>query len=346
MVVLVLLAPALSVLAFIPLVRRIRAVAGASSVQRRGHVCLSEDETKLRSSTIATATRVAEDSGGAALAKEGGPNIFIGGGGGTGGGGLVDAGAGGLGLIAVEGGVILDLILRNAVYRLASSAGLSSDEVEDDCDEEEDDDFEDDDDYDIGADRRRRRPPQPRAAFLGLTDASADAKRTPLEKTEANVQVRDKGPLTAKKDMYTAAKEASMNMHALDYDLRSALYVAACENHSDIVPYLLQLGANRLAVDMFGGTPLSDARGCQGVDNDAIPLRRSIRSFCSRRPRRRCSIFGSRAPEAGAANSRSRLRPFAPRSWPPRGIRSRPPRALPPVIPNSRRRRPRGGCQG
>lgn len=48
-----------------------------------------------------------------------------------------------------------------------------------------------------------------------------------------------------------------------DYDQRTALHIAACEGqpiHIDILQLLLQKGANPLAKDRWGHTPISDAK--------------------------------------------------------------------------------------
>jgi DNA-binding transcriptional ArsR family regulator len=46
---------------------------------------------------------------------------------------------------------------------------------------------------------------------------------------------------------------------ACDYDRRSALHLACCEGHVEMVRYLLDAGADVEAKDRFGGSPLDDA---------------------------------------------------------------------------------------
>ncbi|KAH9324543.1 hypothetical protein KI387_004721, partial [Taxus chinensis] len=51
-----------------------------------------------------------------------------------------------------------------------------------------------------------------------------------------------------------------------DYDNRTALHLAACEGHTDIVKILLDYKANVNCLDRWGSTPLSDARRCSHED--------------------------------------------------------------------------------
>lgn len=51
----------------------------------------------------------------------------------------------------------------------------------------------------------------------------------------------------------------SLHVDASDYDLRTALHVAAAEGHGDVVSYLITIGANVLAKDRYGFTPILDA---------------------------------------------------------------------------------------
>jgi len=45
-----------------------------------------------------------------------------------------------------------------------------------------------------------------------------------------------------------------------DYDNRTALHLAACGGHRDVVEYLLNRGADRYRKDRFGNTPIDDAK--------------------------------------------------------------------------------------
>jgi glutaminase len=44
-----------------------------------------------------------------------------------------------------------------------------------------------------------------------------------------------------------------------DYDGRTAMHLAACEGHIEILEYLIEIRANIMCRDRFGGTPLEDA---------------------------------------------------------------------------------------
>ena len=50
-----------------------------------------------------------------------------------------------------------------------------------------------------------------------------------------------------------------VEVNCADYDGRTALHLAACEGHGDIVDYLLMANANPNARDRFGGTALHDS---------------------------------------------------------------------------------------
>merc|ERR1712167_84599 len=51
----------------------------------------------------------------------------------------------------------------------------------------------------------------------------------------------------------------NLHIDATDYDLRTALHVAASEGHEDLVRHLIGKGASVHSKDRFGNTPLSDA---------------------------------------------------------------------------------------
>jgi ankyrin repeat protein len=48
-------------------------------------------------------------------------------------------------------------------------------------------------------------------------------------------------------------------VNSQDYDKRSALHLAACEGHVEVVKHLLAMGANPTLRDRFGGTALHDS---------------------------------------------------------------------------------------
>eukprot|EP00252_Welwitschia_mirabilis_P004144 TRINITY_DN14367_c0_g1_i3.p1 TRINITY_DN14367_c0_g1~~TRINITY_DN14367_c0_g1_i3.p1 ORF type:complete len:437 (-),score=71.32 TRINITY_DN14367_c0_g1_i3:101-1411(-) len=50
-----------------------------------------------------------------------------------------------------------------------------------------------------------------------------------------------------------------MDVNSKDFDSRTALHVAACEGHVDVVNLLIRRGANVNAKDRWGSTPLADA---------------------------------------------------------------------------------------
>lgn len=51
-----------------------------------------------------------------------------------------------------------------------------------------------------------------------------------------------------------------VNLDQPDYDGRTALHLAASENQSEVVKYLLDNGVNKAPVDRWGSTPLKDAK--------------------------------------------------------------------------------------
>jgi ankyrin repeat protein len=51
-----------------------------------------------------------------------------------------------------------------------------------------------------------------------------------------------------------------IDVNAADYDARTALHLAAAENHVDTVLYLLSAGASTSLKDRWGNTPIDDAQ--------------------------------------------------------------------------------------
>jgi ankyrin repeat protein len=51
----------------------------------------------------------------------------------------------------------------------------------------------------------------------------------------------------------------SVDIDKVDYDKRTALYLAAGEGHLDVVQFLCKRGANVNVQDRWGGKPLDDA---------------------------------------------------------------------------------------
>ncbi|XP_057840206.2 serine/threonine-protein kinase VIK isoform X2 [Cryptomeria japonica] len=65
-----------------------------------------------------------------------------------------------------------------------------------------------------------------------------------------------------------------------DYDKRTALHLASCEGHTDIVKILLEHKANVNFVDRWGSTPLSNARRCNHKDIcDILKARGGLESY-------------------------------------------------------------------
>lgn len=61
------------------------------------------------------------------------------------------------------------------------------------------------------------------------------------------------------KDHLNALLDHGAILDTADYDLRTALHLAACENRIECVKWLLQKGVDRKVKDCFGNTPLHDA---------------------------------------------------------------------------------------
>eukprot|EP00741_Cyanophora_paradoxa_P005286 tig00000870_g5125.t1 len=53
--------------------------------------------------------------------------------------------------------------------------------------------------------------------------------------------------------------EMDVDVDSADYDGRTALHIAACDGHTDIIHLLIDRGANLNAKDRYGGTPIIDA---------------------------------------------------------------------------------------
>ena len=54
--------------------------------------------------------------------------------------------------------------------------------------------------------------------------------------------------------------ERGVDINAVDYDMRSALHIAAAEGHENLVRFLMANGANPSAKDRWGQTPLDEAK--------------------------------------------------------------------------------------
>jgi hypothetical protein len=54
--------------------------------------------------------------------------------------------------------------------------------------------------------------------------------------------------------------DSGLDVNKADYDLRTALHIAACEGYAEIVRILLDAGADMLAQDRWGMTPYDEAR--------------------------------------------------------------------------------------
>ena len=60
---------------------------------------------------------------------------------------------------------------------------------------------------------------------------------------------------TAKLELFLMA---GLSINSADYDMRTALHLAAAEDNSDCVKFLLKSKSDVNAVDRFGNTPLYD----------------------------------------------------------------------------------------
>ncbi|EKX35587.1 hypothetical protein GUITHDRAFT_60413, partial [Guillardia theta CCMP2712] len=70
-----------------------------------------------------------------------------------------------------------------------------------------------------------------------------------------------------------------INVNESNYDLRTALHLAACEGHEDVVKYLLSKSADVNCRDRLGRTPLCDALLCTAAaKGDVSQLRALIRN--------------------------------------------------------------------
>eukprot|EP00003_Mantamonas_plastica_P013207 TRINITY_DN2315_c0_g4_i3.p1 TRINITY_DN2315_c0_g4~~TRINITY_DN2315_c0_g4_i3.p1 ORF type:complete len:198 (+),score=59.32 TRINITY_DN2315_c0_g4_i3:189-782(+) len=71
-----------------------------------------------------------------------------------------------------------------------------------------------------------------------------------------------------------------VDVNASDYDMRTALHVAASEGRRNAVGYLLKQGANPLARDRWEGLPLDDALRCQsGAPKIVAMLRQAMKEI-------------------------------------------------------------------
>ncbi|CAM6099837.1 unnamed protein product [Calypogeia fissa] len=80
------------------------------------------------------------------------------------------------------------------------------------------------------------------------------------EQLDATLQVlfyASKGKLEGLKEMLEDKKTP---VDSTDFDLRTALHIAACEDQVEVVKYLLEKGANVNCEDRWGSTPLADAQ--------------------------------------------------------------------------------------
>jgi hypothetical protein len=69
-----------------------------------------------------------------------------------------------------------------------------------------------------------------------------------------------KGDLETLKVLVEYAQHPETAVNFADYDGRTALHLAACEGHSEVVSYLISKKADTKAKDRFGHTPLDGAR--------------------------------------------------------------------------------------
>jgi glutaminase len=108
--------------------------------------------------------------------------------------------------------------------------------------------------------------------FSGLSRTKVD----PTKRKNAGVQDMVGGMLFAASQGDVQALEshqhAGTDLHATDYDMRTALHLAAAEGHTDAVKFLASTAdaAALNAVDRWGGTPLSDAENNNHADCIAI----------------------------------------------------------------------------
>jgi glutaminase len=60
-------------------------------------------------------------------------------------------------------------------------------------------------------------------------------------------------------DMKKLLEVEKLEINTIDYDLRTALHVAASEGHTELCKYLIENGAELNPVDRFDHTPSHDA---------------------------------------------------------------------------------------
>ena len=126
----------------------------------------------------------------------------------------------------------------------------------------------------IGSDFSKLTPLAIKRRQRSKTDVKADPRRPVKAKESCTAKEETMDLLWATKDgdLDTVRQiiARGCDVDGYDFDLRTALHIAACEGHGKIIAYLLRNGADPLVTDKFGGTPLSDAR--QSGSSDIVAL--------------------------------------------------------------------------